>query len=369
MAKSSKIKPSPKVKKPIPTNKAISIVEGGPRDEQARVDGYGGHIGPLTSQYRHSLSKFADDFYGSYSSMGSVFGFPSLNLNTLKNMTPLKGISKVLSALDPAKLLTRFESTIGRPLQSLMGLYGDFKKDALGALSKITGNISLGGLNVGAMIRTGKMIYEDGVRVYNMVKNGDWSSLKGIADGLAKLGGTQLGAFLKPIVDLEATSALLTVFMKRATELGDHKLEKDILGMFKSKRHRNGAIGATVYNSANRSDIHTLNAMVKVLGGSELYGSYPQVIRRLLENYRLPPFYLPERLHEHKKELVDLLNNLNPNWLYGNHGGEKVTKLEVFGYLSKDAEMVLSDPSGTDFTTEIMIAKKYHHCFLLVYSP
>lgn len=359
MAKSNKIRPSPKVKKPVTTTKAITIVEGGPRDEQSRVDGYGGHIGPLTTQYKHALSKFADDFYGSYNSMGNLFGFPKLDLASLKNMSPIKGISKVLDALNPNKLLNRFESLIGRPLQSIAGLYQDFKNDALGTLTKLTGNINIGGLNIGAMIRTGKMLYEDGVRVYNMVKSGDWSSLKGIADGLAKLGGTGIGQLLKPIIDLEATSALLSTFMTRAAELGDHVLVKKIMEMFGSKKHRNGALGAIVYNSAGRSDIYTLDAIVKVLGGAELYGSYPQVIRRLLENYRLEPFYLPEKLGEHKQRLVDLLYSIDKDWLYTEQGGERITKLEVFGYMSKDAILVMSDPSGIDFTTELMIAKKY----------
>lgn len=359
MARNTRTTPSPKVDKPVTTTKAITIVEGGPKDGQTRVDGYGGHVGPLTTQYKHTLNKFADDFYGSYASLGSLFGLPSLDLASLKNMSPIKGISKVIDTLNPNKLLNRFENLIGRPLQSLTGLYKDFKNDALGTLSKLTGGINIGGLNVGAMIRTGKMLYEDGVRVYNMVKNGDWSSLKGIAEGLSKIAGTDIGKLIKPIIDLEATSALLTTFMQRAAELGDHHLVKKIMEMFGSKRHRNGAIGAVVYNSAGRSDIYTLDAIVKVLGGAELYGSYPQVIRRLLESYRLEPFYLPEKLSEYKEKLINLLNSIDANWLYTNHNGERVTKLEVFGYMSRDAIMVMSAPGGTDFTTELMIAKRY----------
>lgn len=361
MAKStSKLTNTPTVKKPVETKLAQTIVEQGPRDDQTRIDGYGKHVGPLQTQYNLTLDKYADDLYSSYQSLTAALGLPSLDLG---NLTGLSKINEIVKSLDPDALIKRFETGVlgGRSLKSILELPDQFKKDALGTLADLTKNTTLAGMNIGSLIRAGKMTYEEATKLHQMVKNGDWSSLAGIAKSLDMMGQNGLVSLAKNIIDVQAIGGFLGQLVKTAGELGNHSLVKEIAKLFKNNRDRNGALSSIVYSAAMRSDLLTIDSVIKVLGGAETLSKNPNTIKLILSSYNLDPFYTPDNAKEYRRRLLEVLNYLDPNWCYDTINGQRVTKLEPFSFMSEDAKKVFRypDTDETDFMVEMLIAEQY----------
>lgn len=358
----SKITNKPSVTVAKDTKLATTIVEQGPRDDQARVDAYGAHIGPLQTQFNSTIDKYTDSIYASY-----VKGFSLLNVPTL-NLKTLKGLSKINSIIKDVKgnidsFLDRIQNNVlgGRSIQSILSLPAEFKKDAFGTFEKLVGGNQMFGTDIAKMVRDGKMLYEDGMKTYKMVKNGDWKSLDGIAKTLTAIGGTELGKLASGILDLQAVGTMLGEIVKSAAELGNHELIKEVSALFKSSKHRNSAMNTVVYTAALKGDTQTLEAIIKVLGGIETNRNNPKTIQYLLNAYRLDPFYSPDKNKEYRDRLFNLLNQLDPNWYYEMINGVKVTKLEPFQYMSNDCLSLFKyfEPNEDDLLTEAMIAKEY----------
>lgn len=360
----------PTIPEPTPTLKAVTIVEQGPRDDQARVDGYGGHVGPLKTQFTTALDRYSDDFFAGYQGLSTALGFKPVDL---KNLSGLNKITAVLKELNPTKLLNRFENNVlgGRSLKSILNLPKEFKRDAIGTLEKYTRNANISGLNIGQMIRTGKMTYDEATKIYKAVKNNDWSSLEGIRKGLDVLGNTALSNLTKGVIDLHATSAFIGEAIRLAADLGDNDLVKEIRRLFghgNAKGVRldqqliNSLLGLSVHNAAARSDLSMLDSIIDIMGKETIRHNYPKLIKDTLQNFNLEPFYTPHMIKEYKQRLLSLLTKLDPNWDKETFNGIKVTKLEPFHYLSKDARTVLSyidDEDEHDYTAEVMLAKDY----------
>ena len=356
---STKVANVPKIPPPSDNNYAVTIVEQGPRDDQARVDGYGGHVKPLMSQYHTSLPKYTDDLFVGFGGAASALA----SLLNLADLSGLEKIKNVMEELNPDKLLKRIENNVlgGRTIQSIMELPAKFKQDAIGTLSELTKGVNLGGFDLGNLIRTGQMEYENASRIYHMVKNNQWTTLEGLNKAMTQvtrvLGNNQLAT----MVDLHAVSAFLADSIKTAAEIGDSKLVKDISAMFKDSRQRNAALGTAVYNTASRSDIATLNTIVDVLKGDNISSNYPKVNQIMLSCYKLEPFFDPSMLASHRERLIGVLNKVDKNWGHDTHNGQRVTSLKTFKNISEDAKhLLLNAPEGQeDYRVEMMIANEY----------
>lgn len=345
-------------------NLAKTFVEQGPHDKNARVDGYGGHVGPLTTQFTSVLNKYLDDMAVSYRNLTTILGIPAIDLSNLKGLQVFKAI---IDKFNPAALLKRIENGLlgGRSLSSIvefgLNTVRDFKKDALGTLAKLTGNVNIGGLNIGKLIRTGQMAYADARRIHQMVKNGDFSTLSGIVKALDAIGHTSIGQALKGVVDFHAMSAFLGTTLQEVARLGNHEVVRQIAGLFKDKRQRDAALSLSVYNAASRSDIEMIKTIVNIMGGPKLLSNNPKTIGYILRSYRHESFYGPSHFTDRRTELIDLLNSIDPNWAWEDINGTRVTKLAPFFNISKDARTLLSQPTGDqyDFSQEIIIASSY----------
>nr|DAT15801.1 MAG TPA: Putative virion structural protein [Caudoviricetes sp.] len=87
----------------------------------------------------------------------------------------------------------------------------------------------------------------------------------------------------------------------------------------------------------------------------------PNLIQWLAEGYKLDSFYEPDKIEDYRHELLEVLETIDPQWYYDIIGGEEVTKLEPFVFMSDDAKRLLKyNKDGSElFLTEIMIANTY----------
>lgn len=343
---------------------AKTFVEQGPNDKNARVDGYGGHVKPLDTQFTSVLNKYIDDMAVSYKSLTTVLGLPAVDLSNIKGLQVFKSI---IDKFNPATLLKRIENGLlgGRSLGSIvefgLNTVSDFKKDALGTLAKLTTNVNIGGLNIGKMLRTGQMAYKDARKIYQMVKNGDFTTLAGITKALDAIGYTSIGQSLKGIVDFHAMSAFLGTTIQQIVRLGNHEVVKELAAMFKDSRQRDAALSLSIYNAAARSDIEMVKTMVGIMGGGQVLSNNPEIVGYILRSYRFDAMYETTHFNDRRQELLDVLRMIDVNWAWQTINGQRVTKLDPFFNISNDAKSLLAYPSKDehDFTHELIIANSY----------
>lgn len=359
----NKLNNTPTMEKPSDNNLATTLVQRGPKDAVTRKDGYGEHVGPLTTQFNSVLNKYIDDTAVSYKSLTAALGLPSINLTNLSGLQKFKAM---VDNLHPDKLMKRMEDNVlgGRSLKSIVStgttVYKAFKEDAVGALANLSSGVNIGGLNLGAAIKTGRLAYNDARKIHQIVKNGDFSSLGGIIKTLDSIGNNSLAKAFKDIIDVHAVSAFLGSTLKTITAWGDTDLVKAVMAMFKDKKQRNAALSLSLVNAVSRSDISMIRMIIESIGKDAL-SNYPKIIMMILQSYRFESFASPSDKLNLRRELLDLLNLIDKDWAWGYIAGKKVTKLEPFMNISSDAKsllrMELND--GYNFTTEIEVARGY----------
>ena len=336
-----KISNAVKQQAPSETQKALSIVEQGPRDNTIREDGYGGNVGPGSTSFYSSISNYTDDFFNSFKGKGGLIpDFKSFNLTSLAG---IKDAFNKVAHLDVKKIKSDFEHSV------------------LGAKS-------IGGVNVGEWAKKAGMSYKEALGMYNMVKNNDWTSFQGIMNGLEVIGRTELasplGKLVNGFIDITATSAFLGSLAREAVKLGNQPLVKEVMKYFKDKRHGKKHLNAAMYGAAVASDMANMDYILEYVGSDETRSNNPILIRWILQHYSLDGLYRADKIDEYRDRLINLLNKVDPEWYYEMRDGEKVTKLEPFLWATHDAiKLFLHQPANGDktydFQTEIMIAKAY----------
>lgn len=369
---------------PKNTRKALTIVEQGPGGAAGRVSAYKQSDQIDTTSYSHTISKYSDDLMKSFVEMNHAIENKKGKLkDLLKKGKGLFGKLKgFLEKMKPSNLLKSFEDKFlgGRSLKGIIKtvtstvkdarqMYKDFKQNGLGALAKYTEGLNIGGFNIGAMVAEGAMLYNDGRRMYQIVKNGDWKSVTGILENLNGLGMGPIGQMLSPIIDFQATSAFIGGFFKDIADsgiLGIPGMVKEFKNMFKNNsREFRAAAAVGLINAATRGDMGT---MQEILNLSSLLGDksrIPLAIKTILANYKLDPLYSPRDAKQYQRELYTLLGRIEKNWWLdksgnANNSGMQVTKLEYFTQVSKDAQLLLSMGGNfPSFQQELMIASSY----------
>ena len=353
---------------PSETQKALSIVEQGPRDNTVREDGYGGNVGSGSTSFYSSISNYTDDFFNSFKGKGGLIpDFKSFNLTSLAG---IKDAFNKVAHLDVNKIKSDFEHSVlgGRSIESIMALPKKLKENPFGTVEEFFGAKSIGGVNVGEWAKKAGMSYKEALGMYNMVKNNDWTSFQGIMNGLEVIGRTELasplGKLVNGFIDITATSAFLGSLAREAVKLGNQPLVKEVMKYFKDKRHGKKHLNAAMYGAAVASDMANMDYILEYVGSDETRSNNPILIRWILQHYSLDGLYRADKIDEYRDRLINLLNKVDPEWYYEMRDGEKVTKLEPFLWATHDAiKLFLHQPANGDktydFQTEIMIAKVY----------
>lgn len=352
---------------PSDGQRALTIVEQGPRSDISRVDGYGGLVEPSGTSYYNNVSNYMDDFFKSFTSKNGLI--PDLGGFNLTSLSGLKDAFNKIKSINPSELKKRFETSVlgGRSVESIMALPKAIKNNPFGTLSKELGGVNLGGFDVGKFVKDAGMSYREAMGMYNLVKNNDWSSFAGIVNGLNAIGAAQLNSPLGNIVngfaDITATSAFLGSLAREAVRLGNQPLVNEVMKYFKDRREGKRYLNTAMYGAAVASDMANMDFILDYCGTDETLSNNPILIRWVLQHYQLDGLYNSNQLPQYRERLINLLNKIDPAWYYTEHAGQRVTKLDPFVWASQDALRLLRYNTGESdpyfFTTEIMIAKTY----------
>lgn len=367
-----KIRNLPQVRKESPTKYAQSIVEQGPRDDLTRFDALG-HTSLDKSQINLTVNKYINSLETSYTSLSkTVDSFNNLLTGDTKSV--LDKIKEAQNVIDSqvkrvtdefADAKKRLETDLlgGRSIESILALPKNVKRNALGTLEEYTKGLTFAGLDIGHIVREGKMAYKDAVGIYNAAKSGDWTSIQGISNALGAMGNAGLSKYLTSIVDLQATSAYVGALMQQVSDLGIVDLYREMSDLFHSDKEKKRYIAMSVENSISRSDINMIQTAVDIIGGDQVYYNYPDIIERILSSYRFDFAYEPSKLPQYRSALINLLNSINPSWYYEQIEDKKFTKLSSFTRISRDAVTVFSydldEDNPYNFSTEIALARYY----------
>jgi len=156
-----KVSNAVKQQAPSETQKALSIVEQGPRDNTIREDGYGGNVGSGSTSFYSSISNYTDDFFNSFKGKGGLIpDFKSFNLTSLAG---IKDAFNKVAHLDVNKIKSDFEHSVlgGRSIESIMALPKKLKENPFGTVEEFFGAKSIGGVNVGEWAKKAGMSYKE----------------------------------------------------------------------------------------------------------------------------------------------------------------------------------------------------------------
>lgn len=105
-------------------------------------------------------------------------------------------------------------------------------------------------------------------------------------------------------------------------------------------------------------DLEMLNFFIDDLTGPVIMGRYPDAIRNILQNYKLPHKGVVDLEGEYTN-LINTIVRLDPNWDTTTRNGVTVPNLFNFSKMSKDAVYLLSTYSSSNYVVEALIAKSY----------
>lgn len=106
------------------------------------------------------------------------------------------------------------------------------------------------------------------------------------------------------------------------------------------------------------SDLEMLNFFIDNLGAEAIMAQYPDTIRNLLQNYRMPLNGV-ENLNTEYTRLIDTINRLDPKWATSLRGEEEISNLFNFSKASKDSVYLLTSYTDSVYIPEGLISKSY----------
>jgi hypothetical protein len=217
-----------------------------------------------------------------------------------------------------------------RALAGIAGLYGD---DQITSIITDTGNI------------------------LRIDKNTDTSSARSLVGAVSRLlSDTAIGTAVDQSAYLSTGRALL----EAAISMGMPEMIDALKNKFEDDREAKAKLINGVKGVILRSDLDTLDKIIGWIGVSGVLSKVPDAVQLLLAAYAFPPGTTPEKYAECKTNLLNMLNRLNPNWLYTDFQGVQVYNFEVFTRASFNAVTLLNlDTVDTIKDSNGVIANPY----------
>lgn len=164
------------------------------------------------------------------------------------------------------------------------------------------------------------------------------------ATGLARMVGNfaKVNTFSN-FIDSNSTLALGMELLGQASELGVFDLIDDIMAKIKADKLAKQRLINSVRSVIARSDLNTLEKIMKWIKPEGVMARVPDAILMLLTVFRLPPGTPPTAdLNPIRDQYLRILNALNPTWTTIDVGGVTYRNYAPFTRVSKDAARVLT---------------------------
>lgn len=186
--------------------------------------------------------------------------------------------------------------------------------------------------------------------VRTVVNAKDLDTATGIAKVLGELTGNEK---LIEVTGLGAEALALSGLLAKANMFAIPQLTDAIIGKVEDKRARKKLLLHNTPSATRYSDIETIKLIVEENTGTGVKEAYPDVIKRILANYRTK--HGGDPVKEDTDELLSLLASIEPNWWSKNtrSGGASI-RADYFHVLSNHAILALQMVEPFKYWTHIV---------------
>lgn len=275
----------------IAEQKLRSIWLEGAEKSKSIQDSFGKSLDQIGSQIREKHLTKIESAFKDYTKGDGLLGnlFKKLDIGSYKSK-----LDEIKAYADEAKVY--YDAA-----QKGLEVYKEVKNGNYGALTEFLGPYMSDGL---------KDAVNYGIEGYDAIKNTDFKNFNDVMNLASKLTGVDIPSALG-ITQLQAeVSALLAVAQKYNIPNAIKMLREK----FGDKPHLNNDMIRGISMNANLGQFDMLEEMLKIMDSKTILLMNPDIIKRILSNYRFPIKYKEDMMKAEQKRVLDVLTKLDPNW-------------------------------------------------------
>ncbi|QXO10124.1 hypothetical protein pEaSNUABM37_00163 [Erwinia phage pEa_SNUABM_37] len=311
-------------------SKATSMFTGGLKENLALVDS-------TAKSGIEALNAFKDDQIGQVSSFIKKISSGALSVSELSKYIDIRNGFKI----DYAGLSKQLGNAAGFPIESIMNITEDIKRETMDLLDNIKNKNYLGLLNAA------------GINIDSMGVDPDMFSL--LTDVINRYSAED--SDFSQVIDRSAEVAFLNVMLQYTVSAGLWEGIDTLLGQYKVKQDGLDALASSTVYAINNGDVYTLRACVDRVGVPKVKALNPNVIIEMLRNFHFKPEATNDQYPNYRTRLIDVLNMLEPGWDTVTFGTVTAKKLAPFTQCSSDVTTLLQYDAR--YREQVLMAKLY----------
>lgn len=290
------------------------VFDGGPNDTLVVADVYNSVSNDVKNNFTSSYSAFSQSLTDTISSQRK--GLASLYEDVSNGEVGLKtGLQRAVDLLKGAR-----------------GAVNDLSTNFKARIEEITND---------APMDTYRMVKANIDGVYRTIRTADLKSVGGITALVNDLAGENLFSHL----DMGAEVALLTGILEEIDKWEIPEFVDEVMAFFNKDKGKETVWLATANSASHLSlnaDIDVIEQMLKHTDPAALTRDVPDFAQRLLMRYVIKPDEGPEDYPHRLEQLIRVLDQLQPNWLYLPRENTMVFNLSILQQASPHAKLLLS---------------------------
>jgi len=217
-----------------------------------------------------------------------------------------------------------------RPGEKLLNGYSKASTLTKNKIEKINATLDLGGTK-------------------NLILNGDINSVNGVVGVINTLAS---GDVLK-VNDFTSKMGLIQGIMGDLQRYGILDAIDYVLKSMEDIKTKKLLLSKMVPIFFINADIKNLNVCIKTLGSGKVMALYPKGISAFCSGFRYPYNSSPEHYAGFRNQILDLFNNLDPEWNLITRNGVKINNLECLTYMSSNFYRIFNFIDHTTLSEDI----------------
>lgn len=311
-------------------SKASSMFTGGLQENIALVDS-------TAKNGLASLNAFKD------SQMGALDGFIKKVSSGALNISELTGFIDIRNGfkIDYMGLGKRLGEAAGFPIDSVLNMTTDIKRQAMDLLDAYTNKNYMGLLN------------SLGINIDMMDGSYEIASL--LSDVINRYSAED--DKFSQVVDRAAEVSFLNTMIQYTVSAGMWEGIDTLLAQYTVKQDGLTALADSTQYAIANGDVYTIRACIDRVSAVKVKALNQNAIIDIMRNFRFKSEVTNDQYADYRTRLIDVLNLLEPGWDVRTFGKVTARRLEPFTSCSQDVVKLLQ--YDTRYCDQVLMAKLY----------
>ena len=285
-----------------------------------------------------SLNAFKDSQVNALNGFIKKVSGGALTISELSQYIDVRNGFKV----DYQSLGKRLGEAAGFPIDSVLNMTEDIKREAMNLLDAYRNKDYLGLLNAA------------GINI-DSTGDGSYEMLSMLSDVINRYADEN--SDFSQIVDRAAEVAFLNVMLQYTVSAGLWEGIDTLLAQYAIPQDGLDALANSAAFAINNGDVYTLRVIVDRVGVPVVKALNPLVISGMLQNFHFKSDTTTDQYPSYQTRLVELLNLLEPGWDTVQFGSVPAKRLAPFTACSADAQTLFKYDER--YREQVLIAKLY----------